>query len=180
MILQASSSAAGVKLPGLRMGLPKISCLVWNIGVDNPGVTEPTNAGLGKPFGSAMVLDGTRLAVAGSSWADVGELPIIPMAVDITNTAIGERNSLLTVLFILNLLFEDRDCLGVRPSVIVFKGIGANRQKPPLAMINAWWPGTTSSEQIAWDSAPDLGIHGARRFQPIPAGGRANLRSAPR
>jgi hypothetical protein len=78
------------------MGLPKISCLVWNIGVDNPGFTESTNAGLGKPFGSAMVLAGTRLAVAGSSWAAAGELPIIPMAVDITNTAIGERNSLFS------------------------------------------------------------------------------------
>jgi hypothetical protein len=100
MILQASSSATGEKFPGLSMGLPKISCLVWNIGVDNPGFTESTNAGLGKPFGSAMVLAGTRLAVAGSSWAAAGELPIIPMAVDITNTAIGERNNLLTVLCI--------------------------------------------------------------------------------
>jgi hypothetical protein len=131
MILQASSSAAGVKLPGLRMSLPKISCLVWNIGVDNPGVTESTNTGLGKPFGSAIVLVGTRLALAGSSWAGAGELPIIPMAVDITNTAIGERNSFFTVLCILNLLLEDRDCLGVRPCVIVFKGIGASRQKRP-------------------------------------------------
>jgi len=117
------------------MGLPKISSLVWNIGVDNPGVTESTNIRLGKPFGSAMVLIGARLAAAGSSWAGAGELPIIPMAVDITNTAIGERNSLLTVLCILNLLFEDRDCLGVRPCVIVFKGVGASYQKPPLAAI---------------------------------------------
>jgi hypothetical protein len=82
-----------------------------------------------------MVLVGTRLAVVGSSWAGASELPIIPMAVDITNTAIGERNSLLTVLCILNLLFEDRDCLGVRPCVIVFKGVGASYQKPPLAAI---------------------------------------------
>jgi hypothetical protein len=129
MILQASSSAAGVNLPGLRMGLPKISRFVWNIGVDNPGVTESTKIGLGEPFGSAMVLVGTRLAVAGSSWAGDGELPIIPMAVDTSNTAIGERNSLLTVLCILNLLFEDRDCLGVRPFVIVFKGTSASHQK---------------------------------------------------
>jgi hypothetical protein len=113
------------------MGLRKISSLVWNIGVDNPGVTESTNTGLGKPFGSTMVLVGTRLAVAGSSWAGAGELPAIPMAVDITNTAIGEQKSLLTVLCILNLLFEDRDSLCVRPCVIVFKGIGASRQKPP-------------------------------------------------
>jgi len=75
---------------------------------------------------------------------------------------------------------KDRDCLGVRPCVIVFKGISASRQKPPLATINEWLPGITSSRQIAWDSAPDLGIHGARRFQSIPAAGRANLRSAPR
>ena len=97
--------------------------------MDNPGVTESTNTGLGKPFGSAIVFVGTRLAVASSSWAGAGELPITPMAVDTSNTAIGERSSLLTVLCILNLLFEDRDCLGVRPCVIVFKGISASHQK---------------------------------------------------
>jgi hypothetical protein len=169
MILQASSSAAGVKMSGLRMGLPKISRFVWNIGVDNPGVTESTNTGLGKPFGSAMVLVGTRLAVAGSSWAGAGELSIIPMAVDTSNTANGERNSLLTMLCILNLLFEDRDCLGVRPCVIVFKGIGASHQKAPLAATNQWRPGTPSSGQIAWNSASDLGftvLDGSNRLEP--------------
>jgi hypothetical protein len=101
MILQASSSAVGVKFTGLRVGRPKISYFARNSGVENLGVAKSTNTGLGKTFDADMVLIGTRLEPAGNSWADAGRLPTRPMAANMTNTAIADGNILVTVFCIL-------------------------------------------------------------------------------
>jgi hypothetical protein len=100
IILQASSSAAGVKFTGLRVVRPKISRFDWKSGVDNLGVAE-SSTGLGKTFGPAVASVGTRLEPAGDSWANAGRLPTRPMAADMTNTAIADRNNLVTVICIL-------------------------------------------------------------------------------